>query len=173
MARKMATVAQLLTPGGPDRRRTGALARPGRVRVLLALVPDRPNRWFASLRTSRYDVVLVNDTDAALDALDDGDFDLMLLDLALPEAIETAQLHRFLSLDRRSLQIIGLTARGMELNERHRRTLDMCLPIDAGPAALEALESLFLHHVRQCPEAGTPSVVVSFASPRPPRPMPG
>jgi CheY-like chemotaxis protein len=131
-----------------------------RVRVLLALAPGRGNGWFVSLRPSRYDIVVVYDLDAALDALEDDAFDVLLLDLAMPGALEAAKLHQFLSLDRRSVPVVGLTAQASELDDRHRGALSKCLPVNPGSDALAVLDSMFADSSCTCSAGGEPSRVI-------------
>src|SRR5690242_10082024 len=102
-------------------------------RVLLTIGPDGRDTWRSTLLAAGHSVVTVHDPEAALDALADKPFDVCLLDLGLPEALESAKLYRFLSLDQRPVPIVGLVdgERGAEV--RHGGALCGCLPRDDGP----------------------------------------
>nr|WP_294501027.1 hypothetical protein [uncultured Rhodopila sp.] len=160
MALKPATETRISYPVGRHHRSTGLQVRPRRVRVLLALAPGRENGWFASLRSSRYDTVVVYDLNAALDALEDDAFDVLLLDLTVPGALEAAKLYQFLSLDRRSVPIVGLTAQASELDDRHRGALSKCLPVNPGSDALAVFDSMFADRSCTCPAGAEPSRVI-------------
>jgi CheY-like chemotaxis protein len=155
-----ATITQLPLPPNLDRRPVAIRAVPRRLRVLLALVPDEANGWCAHLMSARHDVVAVFDSEAALDALADDAFDVLLMDLALPEAFKTAKLYRFLSLDQQPVPVVGLTI--SERNERYDGLLSKCLPLHAGSEALAALESMFSGRLQEIPHQGDLSQVVSI-----------
>src|SRR5690348_5091638 len=108
-------------------------------RVLLTIGPDGRDAWRSALMAAGHLVVAVEDPETALDALVDAAFDVCLLDLALPEALESAKLYRFLSLDRRPVPIVGLVDGDGGMEARHGGALYGCLPRDGGPAALAAL----------------------------------
>jgi CheY-like chemotaxis protein len=152
------TITQLPLPPNLDRRPVAIRAVPRRLRVLLALVPDEANNWCVHLMSARHHVVAVFDSDAALDALADNAFDVVLMDLALPEALETAKLYRFLSLDRQPVPVVGLTI--SERDERYDGVLRKCLPLHAGSEALAALESMFSGRLQEISHQGEPSQVI-------------
>jgi hypothetical protein len=135
---------------------------PHRLRVLLAIGMDRAACWPLELSSAGYHVVTVHDLDAALDALESDTFDVFLLDLGLPEALETAKLYRFLSLDCQPVPVVGLTTRGSERDEWSDGTLSQCLRVDDGPDARMALESMFPDRFYTYPDQGEASRVVNF-----------
>jgi two-component system, sensor histidine kinase RpfC len=83
-----------------------------------------------------YDVVA--DGQAALDALEGAEYDLVLMDVNMPgiDGIEATKLYRMMSLGQRHVPIVGLTADAMpETNERCREAgMDECAvkPVAAG-----------------------------------------
>lgn len=132
-------------------------------RVLLAIGSHGRDTWRSALMTAGHLVVTVHDPEAALDALADQAFDVYLLDLDLPEALESAKLYRFLSLDHRPVPIVGLVDGDGGVEARHGGALCGCLPRDGGPAALAALlPDLFAVD----PEQGEPARVISLAARR-------
>jgi len=145
--------------GRPPHRYGGPRCR----RVLLAIGPDGREAWRSLLLAAGHLVVAVEDPEAALDTLVDAAFDVCLLDLNLPEALESAKLYRFLSLDRRPVPMVGLIDGAGGVEVRHGGALCGCLPRDGGPAALATLlPDLFAVD----PEQGGPARVISLAARR-------
>jgi CheY-like chemotaxis protein len=139
-------------------------------RVLLAIGSDGRDTWRSALMTAGHLVVIVHDPEAALDALTDAAFDVCLLDLSLPEALESAKLYRFLSLDQRPVPIVGLIDGAGGTDMRHGGALRGCLPHDGGLAALATLlPDLFAAG----PAQQAPARVVSLAAWRQARTPPG
>lgn len=146
-----------------DRRPPSRHGGPRCRRVLLAIGPDGRDTWRSALLAAGHLVVAVEDPEAALDTLVDAAFDVCLLDLNLPEALESAKLYRFLSLDHRPVPIVGLVDGDGGVEARHGGALCGCLPRDGGPAALAALlPDLFAVD----PEQGEPARVISLAARR-------
>jgi len=143
-------------------RRHGA-ARCGR--VLLAIAADRADGWRSRLMAAGHGVVTVHDLEAALDALADEAFDACLLDLDLPDALETAKLYCFLSLDDdRPVPIIGLAGWGAGGEARHGGALCGCVPRNGGASALAALRAMLPEAFRADPDQDTPARVVSLGA---------
>jgi DNA-binding NarL/FixJ family response regulator len=158
-ADSMPVTLRSATDGRPSHRRGGPRCR----RVLLAIGPDGRDTWRSALLAAGHLVVAVEDPEAALDTLVDAAFDVCLLDLNLPEALESAKLYRFLSLDHRPVPIVGLVDGDGGVEARHGGALCGCLPRDGGPAALAALlPDLFAVD----PEQGEPARVISLAARR-------
>jgi len=132
------------------------------LRVLLAIGMDRAACWPLELSSAGYSVVTVHDLDAALDALESDTYDVFLLDLALPEALESAKLYCFLSLDRQPVPVVGLTARTSGLDDWGNGTLTQCLRIDDEAEARMALESMFPERFHVHPDRGEASRVISI-----------
>ena len=63
------------------------------------------------LERAGYEAEIVSDGEAALDALEAGSFDVVLMDLHMPvmTGIEAAKLYRFISLGERRVPILALT----------------------------------------------------------------
>ncbi|MGI4946486.1 MAG: ATP-binding protein [Janthinobacterium lividum] len=99
------------------------------------------------LRRAGHTTIIVGDGEQALDAMNDQDFDVVLMDLNMPvmTGSDAAKLYRFGAIGRPHLPIIGLTAD--VTNEVQRRCLDAgmdrCLlkPIEPG-ILLDALDAL-------------------------------
>lgn len=141
--------------------------------MLLAIGADGREAWRSLLLAAGHLVVTVDDAEAALDALAEDAFDVCLLDLALPEALESARLYRFLSLGDTPVPLVGLTERIDGTAAWPGGALRGCLPRDGGAAALAALGSLLPDLFRAGPDPGEPSQVVSFATWRQARTPPG
>src|SRR5690349_14674838 len=128
-------------------------------RVLLAIGPDGRDTWRSALLAAGHLVVTVHDPEAALDALAEAAFDVCLLDLGLPDGLESAKLYRFLSLDQRPVPIVGLIAGAGGADVRHGEALRGCLLRDDGlPALATLLPDLFPAD----PEQPEPTRVVSL-----------
>ena len=99
------------------------------------------------LRRAGHTTIIVGDGEQALDAMNDQDFDVVLMDLNMPvmTGSDAAKLYRFGAIGRPHLPIIGLTAD--VTNEVQKRCLDAgmdrCLlkPIEPG-ILLDALDAL-------------------------------
>ncbi len=87
---------------------------PRRALTILLAEDNLVNRRVVSkiLESAGHAVVAVENGEEALSALDDGSFDLVLMDLNMPEMSgpEAAKLYRFASTDKPHLPIIALTA---------------------------------------------------------------
>jgi two-component system sensor histidine kinase RpfC len=100
------------------------------------------------LEMAGHDVQLVNDGEAALDALDQEAFDVALLDINMPvmSGYEAAKLYRTTHLDERRLPIIALTADATVETERlcHEAGIDAVLtkPVDADQLILAIDETI-------------------------------
>lgn len=85
----------------------------GKLRILVA-DDSRINRAVIAkiLERAGYEVETVSGGEEALDALETGSFDLVLMDINMPvmSGIETAKLYRFIALGERRVPILGLTA---------------------------------------------------------------
>ncbi|WP_169747448.1 ATP-binding protein [Belnapia moabensis] len=129
--------------------RAMAEAAPSGRRILVA-DDNRVNRAVTRkiLEREGHQVVLVTDGDAALDALEAGPFDLVLMDLNMPEldGITATKLYRVAALGRPHLPIIGLTADASpEAQQRSREAgMDACLIKPIEPAALAATVATYL-----------------------------
>ena len=96
-----------------------------------------------------HDVTIVDNGEAALDALEQGTFDLVLMDVNMPvmNGIEATKLYRFTELGRGHTPIVALTADAtVEAAERCREAgMDGCLTKPIEPAKLvEMIEGLTL-----------------------------
>jgi CheY-like chemotaxis protein len=151
----------------PSPRPAGSRGR----RILLAIGRDRLEAWRSGLMAAGHHVVSVAEPDAALDALAEQPFDVFLLDLALPEALETAKLYRFLALGDQAVPVVGLTAGVPEAGghqDRARQNLACqggalcgCLPRGGGSAGLG---SLFPGQFRAEPDQDGSARVVDIAA---------
>ncbi|MBV1799445.1 hybrid sensor histidine kinase/response regulator [Siccirubricoccus sp. G192] len=132
-----------------------AAARPlpasGGARRLRVLVADdnRVNRRVVQkiLERSGHEALLVSDGEEALDALEEGQFDAVLMDVNMPVlgGIEATKLYRFAALGRPHVPIIGFTADATpEAAQRCREAgMDACLTKPVEPAQLiEALAAV-------------------------------
>ncbi len=159
-----ATVARL--PATPaDRPASAQPALPG-LCVLLALAAGSRSNWPERLRSAGHRTVVVNDADAVLDALAGDAFDLLLLDLAVPDAVPTAKLYRFLSLDDPPMPIIGLTGPTCEAAEWRTGAIGSVLPLVAAARDAAALRANIVESPR--PRAAAPDrcEVISIAGRR-------
>jgi CheY-like chemotaxis protein len=163
----MATVCQLRPLRVPGRHSVNGASGRRQLRVLLAATADcDTGNWLAQLAGAGHVTVAVGDADTMLDALSDDRFDVVLLDLALPEALETAKLYRFLSLGERSVPIVGLARTASEMRRHHAGVISECLALQAGAPELAALEAM-LHTVRcVSPDRNAVADVVSIETHR-------
>jgi CheY-like chemotaxis protein len=158
----------------PSPRRGGPHGR----RILLAIGDDWLEAWRSGLMAAGHHVVSVPDPEAALDALAEQPFDVFLLDLALPEALETAKLYRFLALGGEAVPVVGLTAGEPEGGERQGEArqgeaLCGCLPRERGSAGLGPMfPSMFPGQFRAEPDQDSAAQVVDFAAYREARARP-
>ena len=93
------------------------------------------------LEKSGHEVVVVSDGEAALDALRDSAFHLVLMDVNMPvmNGVEAAKLYRFTNVDQPQVPIVALTADVSDASQQRCREAGMaaCLmkPIDAARLA--------------------------------------
>jgi two-component system sensor histidine kinase RpfC len=94
--------------------RDGGTTESKRKLAVLVAEDNRTNQMVIAkiLRRAGHDVHLVDNGEAALDALDARDFDIVLMDVNMPvmNGIEATKLYRFASLGRERVPIIALTA---------------------------------------------------------------
>jgi two-component system sensor histidine kinase RpfC len=106
-----------------------APAKPRRKLRVLVAEDNHANRKIIQriLEMVGHEVHLVNDGEAALNALDEGDFDAALLDINMPEmsGYEATKLYRMTHLDGKRLPIIALTADATGETERLCRDAGM------------------------------------------------
>jgi two-component system, sensor histidine kinase RpfC len=117
--------------------------------TILVAEDNRTNQMVVTkiLERAGHRVVIVDNGEAALDALDEGKFDLAILDLNMPimNGIETAKLYRFASLGQSRVPIIALTADATEDAGRRceEAGMDACLTKPIDPHRLiEAIDKL-------------------------------
>jgi two-component system, sensor histidine kinase RpfC len=114
----------------------------GRRLAILIAEDNRTNQMVIKkiLEKAGHAATIVDNGEAALDALNDGDFDLVLMDVNMPvmNGIEATKLHRFASLGRRHVPIVALTADATdEIAARCREAgMDACLTKPIEPARL-------------------------------------
>jgi two-component system sensor histidine kinase RpfC len=158
--------ATIVAPDAPDERFQAALRIAARIPVARSLSDQavwlraRPLHVLIAddntvntrvldlvLRRAGHTTIIVHDGEQAMDAMDEDDFDVVLMDLNMPvmTGIEAVKLYRFGAIGRPHLPIVGLTAD--VTNEIQRRCLDAgmdrCLlkPIEPG-TLLDALDAL-------------------------------
>ncbi|RAI60100.1 sensor histidine kinase [Roseicella frigidaeris] len=142
----------------------GAAVAP--MRVLVA-DDNRVNRLVVQKILDRegHRVTLVSDGEAALDALEAGEFDLVLMDLNMPgtDGITATKLYRFNALGRPHVPILGLTADATpEAAQRCREAgMDGCLVKPIEPAQLAAAVAAYAPDAAGPPEAGAPAPAVT------------
>ncbi len=162
-------LALALRLGNGDARLSDAQPTRRAQRALTVLVADdnRVNLRVAEkiLESAGHHAVLVEDGEAALDALEQEAFDLVLMDINMPrmDGIEAANLYRVQSLGRRAVPWLALTA---DATEDARRRCEMagfagCLVKPLSPEALlAAIEGLPLEKeegpAAVAPDAGLP-----------------
>jgi two-component system sensor histidine kinase RpfC len=148
-------------PHGAPARETGALAlapvlprpaslRPKRPLRVLVAEDNSANRKIMQrmLEMAGHEAQLVNDGEAALDALERGSFDVALLDINMPlmSGYEATKLYRTAHMDERRLPIIALTADATVETERLCREagIDAVLtkPVDAEQLVLAIEETV-------------------------------
>lgn len=119
------------------------------------------------LESAGHEPTLVVNGEEALDALEEQDFDLVLMDVNMPvlDGITATKLYQFQSQGRRRVPIVALTADAMP--ETRQRCLDAgmvaCLTKPVSPSAL--LEAVHTH-CRDGGSAETPSLLQGTARPR-------
>ncbi len=122
--------------------RDGGTVESKRKLAVLVAEDNRTNQMVIAkiLRRAGHDVHLVNNGEAALDALDSRDFDIVLMDVNMPvmNGIEATKLYRFASLGRERVPIIALTADATaEARARcDEAGMDACLTKPIEPARL-------------------------------------
>jgi two-component system sensor histidine kinase RpfC len=140
------------------------------MRILVA-DDNRVNRLVVQkiLEREGHAVTLVTDGEAALDALEAAEFDLVLMDLNMPgiDGITATKLYRFNALGRPHVPILGLTADATpEAAQRCREAgMDGCLVKPIEPAQLAA--AVAAHAPRRAGAAPAPPAVTPIeAHPR-------
>ncbi len=103
-----------------------------RLQILVADDNGANRRVIAKiLERAGHDSTLVENGEMALDALDSGHFDLVIMDMHMPNmgGIEATKLYRMANLDRPHLPIIALTADATETARREAEDagMDVCL----------------------------------------------
>ncbi len=132
------------------------------MRILVA-DDNRVNRLVVQkiLEREGHAVTLVTDGEEALDAMEAGGFDLVLMDLNMPgtDGVTATKLYRFAALGRPHLPILGLTADATpQAAERCRAAgMDGCLVKPIEPAQLAA--AVAAHAPRQGSEPAPPAEV--------------
>ncbi|KAB0267080.1 response regulator [Microvirga brassicacearum] len=114
---------------------------PDRGKPLSVLVADdnRTNQMVLSkiLGLANHTVALVDDGEAALDALEEGSFDIVLMDVNMPvlNGIDATKLYRFAALGQKTVPIVALTADASPDTQRRCSEAGMvaCIskPVDA------------------------------------------
>lgn len=151
--------ARLLPEGARERRPAPSPAAQRGLRVLVA-DDNQVNRRVMQkiLERSGHAVHLAGNGEEALDALEAGGFDLVLMDVNMPvlDGIQATKLYRFAALGRPHLPIVGLTADATPEAARRCREagMDACLTKPVEPARLvEAVERLARPAAGPAPEA--------------------
>ncbi|MBL6456596.1 response regulator [Belnapia sp. T6] len=145
-----------------------AMAQPAEavtLRRILVADDNRVNRAVMQkiLERAGHSVTLVEDGEAALDALETAKFDLVLMDVNMPglDGIAATKLYRFTALGRPHVPIIGVTAdAGPEAARNSREAgMDACLVKPIEPAQLlEAVAAYGKQSVPPPPAALPPPV---------------
>jgi len=138
-------------PASADDGRTAAPADTRKLRVLVA-EDNRTNQMVIAkiLERAGHEVHLVDNGEAALDALDERVIDIVLMDVNMPvmNGIEATRLYRFASPDGYQIPIVALTADATADAEERCAAAGMnaCLtkPVEAA-RILQVIESLTLH----------------------------
>lgn len=108
------TGRRLPVPAAQDVMRSGGEAPARRKLSILVADDNRMNQKVLReiLVRAGHEVQLVSNGEEALDALDEADFDLVLMDINMPvmNGIEATKLYRFTALDRPHVPIVALTA---------------------------------------------------------------
>ncbi|WP_210485026.1 ATP-binding protein [Microvirga antarctica] len=142
---------------------------PDRGKPLSILVADdnRTNQMVLSkiLSLADHEVVLVDDGEAALDALEEHAFDIVLMDVNMPvlNGIDATKLYRFSTLGQRSVPIVALTADASPDTRRRCEEAGMVACI-AKPVEAEELLST-ISAIVSAHEADNPVPVVRRAPP--------
>ena len=121
----------------------------GRSLTILVADDNSVNRQVMAkvLERAGHDPTLVENGEEALDALDAQDFDLVIMDLRMPEmgGVEATKLYRMANLDQSHLPIIALTADATVEAQREAQQagMDACLtkPVEVG-RLLETIDNL-------------------------------
>jgi len=123
--------------------------RTHRMLSILVAEDNRTNQMVISkiLELAGHRAEIVSDGQAAVDALLEGHFDLVLMDVNMPvmNGVEAAKLYRFASLGQRSVPIVALTADATAETEARCREagIDVCVTKPVEPARLlEVIASL-------------------------------
>lgn len=168
--------ARLLPGNAAERPPTPSPAAQRGLRVLVA-DDNRVNRRVMQkiLERSGHAVHLVGNGEEALDALEAGGFDLVLMDVNMPvlDGIEATKLYRFAALGRPHLPIIGLTADATPEAARRCREagMDACLTKPIEPARLiEVVEGLVHPPAEPTPAAEEVASIASHPRFRPAAP---
>jgi two-component system, sensor histidine kinase RpfC len=168
-AMPLALASALLPRARAATPQTAAAVAP--MRVLVA-DDNRVNRLVVQKILDRegHRVTLVSDGEAALDALEAGEFDLVLMDLNMPgtDGITATKLYRFNALGRRHVPILGLTADATpEAAQRCREAgMDGCLVKPIEPAQLAAAVAAYAPEGAAPDAAPAPAVTRIEAHPR-------
>ncbi len=173
----MRVAAALLLPEAqPDGRQPLAPSARRGLRVLVA-DDNRVNRRVVQkiLERAGHAVQLAGNGEEALDALEAGGFDLVLMDVNMPvlDGIEATKLYRFAALGRPHLPILGLTADATPEAARRCREagMDACLTKPVEPARLvEAVESLARPSAESSPVVAEVPTIASHPRFRPAMP---
>ena len=148
---------------------------PERGKPLSILVADdnRTNQMVLNkiLELADHKVVLVDDGEAALDALEEDDFDIVLMDVNMPvlNGIDATKLYRFGALGRKMVPIVALTADASPDTQRRCSEAGMvaCIakPVDAEELLTTIAAIVAENEIDQPETVSNPALVVVKAEP--------
>ncbi len=136
----------------PLRARINRVGTAGRSRILVAEDNPTSQKFIARvLERAGHEVDLVHNGEEALDALECGDYDLVMLDMHMPvmDGVQTAKLYRFIYPNKNNLPFVMLTANAtteakLECEAAGIETF-LTKPIEA-PRLLEIIERILERH---------------------------
>lgn len=118
---------------------------PARILDILVADDNRTNRQVLDMLLTRagHRVTLVDDGDAALDALGEDRFDVVLMDINMPSTngIEVTKLYRVTALGKKRLPIVGITA------DASSETAQRCLDAGMDACVTKPIEPHHLLHL--------------------------
>jgi two-component system sensor histidine kinase RpfC len=139
----------------PDGAHTRAIVASGRPLSILVAEDNRTNQMVVTkiLERAGHRATIVVDGEAALDALDEREFDLVLMDVNMPvmNGLEATKLYRFASLGRPRVPVVALTADATEEVKRRceEAGMDACVTKPIEPRRLLEIIGTLV------PDAGT------------------
>ncbi len=146
-----------------DDKHAGAIVAASHPRSILVAEDNRTNQMVVAkiLERAGHHATIVDDGEAALDALNARDFDLVLMDVNMPvmNGIEATKLYRFSALGRPRVPIVALTADATEGAKQRceEAGMDACVTKPIEPHRLLAIIDSLLRNAADAPQTALPA----------------